>query len=64
MIHIDQEVDIEAMIDEIEFNWCLGGDILMNCEKCIPLKRLYKILGQYLPQIKQCTDEQLTTNNR
>ena len=49
---------IESLIEEIEFAWCIGGDILMQPEKCIPLTRLYRLLANHIPQVNNYLNKQ------
>lgn len=60
-MQINQELDIERLIEDIEFSKEVGGH--MNPFWCIPLTRLYQILQQYFPQIKEFTDAEFTTSN-
>ena len=53
MIHIQDNPDkaVEEMLDELDFSWCIGGDHLMNPQKCIPIDRAINIMSRYIPQI-------------
>lgn len=53
MIHIQDNPDkaVEEMLDELDFSWCIGGDILMQPERCIPLDRAIRIISNYIPQV-------------
>jgi hypothetical protein len=48
---IETDVDIEAIIEEIDFSWCIGGDRLVQPEKCIPIGRVWSILSRHIPEI-------------
>jgi hypothetical protein len=50
---IATDVDMEALIEEMHFSWCLGGDNLMDPKMCIPLKRMWGILGKYIPEMEE-----------
>jgi len=42
---------VEEMLEELDFSWCLGGDRLMQPQKCIPIDRAIRIMSKYIPQI-------------
>lgn len=63
MIHINQELDIDGLIEEIEERWCIGLPQGMNPEKAIPVEAVMQLLAKYFPQIKDYADEPITTNN-
>ena len=42
---------VEEMLDEIDFGWCIGGDHLMNPQKCIPIERVLSIIIKHIPQV-------------
>ncbi len=64
---IKTDVDIEGLIEELDFSYCLGGDRLMQPKKCIPLERMWHILGKYIPEFneffKEVNDGKNTTDN-
>lgn len=55
MIVINQELNVDNLIEDIEFSKEVGGH--MNPYWAIPLERIYQILQQYFPQIKDYIDE-------
>jgi hypothetical protein len=48
---IDTDVDMEALVEDIYFSYCIGGDILMNPERCIPVRRMWAIMARHIPEI-------------
>ena len=50
---INTDVDMEALVGEMHFSWCLGGDRLMSPEMCIPMNRMWSILGKHIPEMEE-----------
>jgi hypothetical protein len=50
---IETDVDMQALLEDIFFSYCLGGDILMNPERCIPIRRMWRIMGTHIPEINE-----------
>lgn len=59
-----QDINIEAMIDEIEFARCIcwGDPIPMNPEEGIHFRRLYPILAKYIPNFEKFINDNEPTN--
>ena len=53
MIEVQETPDkaVEEMLEAIDFGWCVGGDHLMNPEKCIPIGRIIGIMCRHIPQV-------------
>lgn len=66
MIQINQQLDVDAMIEDIEFAKCISlpdNSMMGGVEHGIPLNRLYDILHNYFLQIKDYLNAETTTNN-
>lgn len=59
-----QDIDIEAMVDEIQFAECIcfGDPIAMNPEMGIHFKRLFPILAKYIPNFQNYMEHGKPTN--
>lgn len=59
LVHIDQMIDVEELIEEIEFHWVVGLIHAGNAEKAIPLSIISHILTKHFPQIQTYIDGRL-----
>lgn len=63
-LQINQEIEVDELLDDINFNYCVGLIESANPEKAIPISRLIPLLAKYFPQLKNYIDGTITTNNR
>lgn len=56
LVHIDQMIDVENLIEEIEFHWVVGLRTQQNPIKAIPLDIVSHILTKHFPQIQTYID--------
>jgi len=59
LVHIDQMVDVEGLIEEIEFHWIIGLRLQDNHCKAISLEVISHILTKHFPQIQTYIDGRL-----